>query len=104
MQRFCPNISFIEQLVLVGLEQQDRICCLKKEITELHDKLEHYNVAEGLGCIADYRESISILNQRADALQHENDALHAQLTQTFETLSRFTEEQKASITRKDTND
>ena len=100
----CPNTTFIEQLILIGLEQQDKICCLKKQISELHDKLEHYNVAEGLGCIADYRETISLLNQRADALQHENDSLHSQLNHTFETLSKFTEQQNPTLTRKDTND
>lgn len=92
----CPTRSRIEHLVLVGLEQQDQICTLKKEIAELQDKLDHYNIGEGLGCIADYRESLALVNQKTDALQRENDALrkendalHAQLKQTFETLTQL---------------
>ncbi len=100
----CPNISFIEQMILVGLEQQDQICCLKKQVAEMQDKLEHYNIGEGLGCIADYRESITLLNQRADALQHENDSLRTQLKQTFATLSKLTEETSKPATRKDSDD
>lgn len=86
-----PNTSLIEQLILVGLEQQDQINCMKKQISDLEDKLEHYDLGEGLGCLADYRQSLSAVNQKADALQHENDSLRAQLGRTFEALTRLTE-------------
>jgi cell division protein ZapA (FtsZ GTPase activity inhibitor) len=84
-----PNSTFIEQLILVGLEQQDQIYNLKKEIETLKEESDHRSLGEGLGCIADYRDAIALLNQRCDALKRENDALSKQLEQTFEALSRL---------------
>lgn len=86
-----PSISLPEQLILVGLEQQDQICSLKKQIASLEDKLDHYDLGEGLGCVADYRESLALINQKTDMLQRENDSLRTQLKQTFETLAKLTE-------------
>lgn len=101
----CPTRSRTEHLLLVGLEQQDEICSLKKEVASLQDKLDHYNIGEALGCIADYRETLALTNQKIDTLQRENDALRkendvlrAQLKQTFETLTRLAQ------TGKDTHD
>ena len=94
----CPTRSRTEHLLLVGLEQQDQICCQKKEIASLQDKLDHYDIGEALGCIADYRETLALTNQKIDALQRENDALRkenaalrAQLEQTFTTLTKLAE-------------
>lgn len=101
--RLSPNSSAIDQLVMVGLEQQDQICCLHKQVAELKDKLDHYDVGEGLGCIANYRESITMINQKADALQRENDSLRAQLDQTFDALAKLTKE-NTNKDRKDSND
>lgn len=94
--RSCAGTSLIEQLILVGLEQQDQICCLKKQITTLEDKLEHYDLGEGLGCVADYRDSLALVNNRADSLQRENDSLRAQLKDTFAALTKLTESNAAS--------
>ncbi len=88
--RHAPKASTLEHLVMVGLEQQDQLCCLKKQVNDLQDSLDHYNLGEGLGCVADYRETIAILNQKIDAQQHEIDTLRRQLKQTFATLTKLT--------------
>lgn len=99
-----PNTSLLEQLILVGLEQQDQILTLKKQMEQLQDKLDHYDIGEGLGCIAEYRDSLMAVNQRADALQHENDSLRAQLKQTFAALTKLTENNAANPAGKDIHD
>ncbi len=88
--RHSPTSSALEQLVLVGLEQQDQIMELKDRIDALQHQLDHYDLGEGLGCLADYRETISILNQEIDAQQREIQSLRNQLKQTFATLTRLT--------------
>ncbi len=88
--RHAPKSSIQEQFVMVGLEQQDQLNTLKKQVTDLQYALDHYDLGEGLGCVADYRETISILNQKIDAQQHEITALRQQLKQTFATLTKLT--------------
>lgn len=82
-----PRLRLQEQLLLIGLEQQDQIIGLKRQIDDLQDKLDHYNIAEGIGCVADYREAIALLNQRCDAMQRENESLRKQLEQTFSAIT-----------------
>ncbi len=83
-----PMLPFSEQLILVGLEQQDQLSrlqkendVLKEENAALADKLAHYPLGEALGCVADYRDTIALLNQRCDTLQRENAALRSRLAQ-----------------------